>query len=146
MCVLLIGAPAAAQMRGATAEDYFAFETASDPRISPDGSRVVYVVTTIDEKQNRRHAAIWVVPADGSAEPVRLTTAPQSSSNPRWSPDGKTIAFLSARTTAGDASGETARSQVWLLPLAGGEPRRLTNIMNGVSSFVVARRHAARRV
>ncbi len=42
MCVLLIGAPAAAQMRGATAEDYFAFETASDPRISPDGSRVVY--------------------------------------------------------------------------------------------------------
>src|SRR6476620_4581545 len=87
MCVLLIGAPATAQMRGATAEDYFAFETASDPHISPDGSRVVYVVTTIDEKQNRRHAAIWVAPSDGSAAPVRLTTAPQSSSNPRWSPD-----------------------------------------------------------
>ena len=135
MCVLLIGAPARAQMRGTTAEDYFAFETAGDPHISPDGSRVVYVVTTIDEKQNRRHAAIWAVPADGSAAPVRLTTAPQSSSNPRWSPDGKTIAFLSARTTAGDAAGETARTQVWLLPLEGGEPHRLTSLANGVSSF-----------
>src|SRR5215216_6475173 len=87
-------APLGAQTRGVTAEDYFAFETLAEPRFSPDGSTIAFVVTTVDEKQNRRRSAIWSVAADGSREPVALTTAPQSSNSPRWSPDGRMLAFL----------------------------------------------------
>jgi dipeptidyl aminopeptidase/acylaminoacyl peptidase len=132
---LVLADPLLAQTRGMTSEDYFAFETLGDPHFSPDGSTIAFVVTTVDQKQNRRRSAIWSVPTDGSREPIVLTTAPQSSNSPRWSADGKTIAFLSARAAPGDAAGETPRTQVWLLPLGGGEPRRITNLPNGVSTF-----------
>jgi dipeptidyl aminopeptidase/acylaminoacyl peptidase len=82
LCVV-IALPARAQTRGVTAGDYFAFEQLSDPRFSPDGATIAFVVTTVDEKQNRRHGALWSVPADGSREPVALTTAVQSSNSPR---------------------------------------------------------------
>ena len=126
---------AIAQTRGVTAADYLAFEALSDPHFSPDGSTIAFVVTTIDQKQNRRRSEIQIVNADGSSAPRVLTTAVQSSNSPRWSPDGRTLGFLSARPVAGDAATDTPRTQVWLLPLAGGEARRLTNLPNGVSSF-----------
>lgn len=136
IALLLVCAPVRAQTRGVTAEDYYAFETLSDPHFSPDGSRIAFVVTTVDQKQNRRRSEIWTVAADGSREPVALTTATQSSNSPRWSPDASSIAFLSARSAVGDEIGTSApRMQVWQLPLTGGEPRRVTNLMNGVSSF-----------
>jgi dipeptidyl aminopeptidase/acylaminoacyl peptidase len=127
--------PLAAQTRGMSAEDYFAFKFLNDIRFSPDGSTIAYVVGTIDQKQNRRYNAIWTVAADGSGEPRLLTTSQQSSTNPRWSPDGRTIAFLSARPAPGDPAGEQQRNQIWLLSLNGGEPRRVTNIKNGVNNF-----------
>jgi dipeptidyl aminopeptidase/acylaminoacyl peptidase len=129
----LISAAAIAQTRGVTAEDYFAFETLSDPHFAPDGSTIAFVVTAVDQKQNRRRSTIWTVPSDGSREAVAMTTAPQSSNSPRWRPDGKAIAFLSARPAAGD--GADVRTQVWVLPLSGGEPRRLTDLANGVGAF-----------
>jgi dipeptidyl aminopeptidase/acylaminoacyl peptidase len=136
VAALAVSASALAQMRGVTAEDYYAFEALSDPHFSPDGSTIAFVVTKVDQKQNRRRSEIWTVAADGSREPVAMTTAPQSSSSPRWSPDGRSIAFLSARAAAGDDAGSNGpRTQVWLLPLSGGEPRRLTNLANGVNSF-----------
>src|SRR5258708_4989897 len=89
--VLALAALAAAQpaLRGITPEDYFAFEFISDPQISPDGKSVAYVLTKVDRAQNRRSTSIWMVATDGSRAPWQFTTAPQSSSSPRWSPDGK---------------------------------------------------------
>ena len=78
--------------RGVAPEDYFSFKFIGDPHISPDGKVVVYVLTTIEQKKNRRESSIWAVPADGSSAPRRLSAEGHSSSSPRWSPDGKTLA------------------------------------------------------
>src|SRR5215471_9458923 len=83
--------------RGITSEDYLAFEFISDPNISPDGRQVAYVVTRIDRAQNRRNSSIWMVATDGTRAPWQFTTSPQSANSPRWSPDGKSLAFLTSR-------------------------------------------------
>jgi dipeptidyl aminopeptidase/acylaminoacyl peptidase len=123
---------AAAGARPITPEDYYALEVASDPQISPDGKTVAYVVTSIDRKQNRKRSQIWMVPFNGSSEPWALTNA-ESSSSPRWSPDGASIAFLSARHDP--QTGVAQRAQVYLISIRGGEPRRLTELKNGVTAF-----------
>lgn len=120
--------------RGITPEDYFSFQFAGDPRLSPDGTTVVYVLTTINQKKNRRESAIWLVPAEGSAAPRRLSAEGFTSNHPRWSPDSKTLAFLSSRN-ADLSSGETPKSQIYLLPMAGGEALALTTLKNGVQSY-----------
>jgi dipeptidyl aminopeptidase/acylaminoacyl peptidase len=124
--------------RGITPEDYYAFEFASDPRISPDGKLVAYVVTKIDRAQNRRNSQIWLTATDGSRAPWQLTTSPQSATSPRWSPDGRSLAFLSPRPSAessGATAAEPARQQVFVLSLAGGEARRVTSLKNGAGVF-----------
>ncbi len=113
--------------RGVTAEDYFAFEQAGDPQISPDGKSVAYTVTTIDQKANRRVSRIWFSQLDGSQPPVPYTAEGVSSTSPRWSPDGRFVAFLSTR--------DGSRAQIWLLSRNGGEARRLTNLDGGVSNL-----------
>jgi len=126
-----------AQLRGITAEDYFAFEFLSDPHLSPDGKIVAYVVTKIDRAQNRRNSSIWMVATDGSRPPWQFTTSPQSASSPRWSPDGQSLAFTSARpdNQASAGSAEQPRPQVYVLSMVGGEARRVTSLKNGVSNF-----------
>jgi dipeptidyl aminopeptidase/acylaminoacyl peptidase len=100
-------AQVSAKQRGVTPEDYYAFEFAGDPRLSPDGKWVAYVVTTVDQKQNRRLSQIWLAATDATRAPRQFTTSTQSSTSPRWSPDGRTLAFLSSRPSA-DSGGQQA--------------------------------------
>src|SRR5439155_5756984 len=93
----LISAAQTSPLRGVTPEDYYSFEFLSDPHISPDGKLVAYVVTKVDRAQNRRNSSVWLAAIDGSRAPWQFTTSPQSSNSPRWSPDGKWLAFLSSR-------------------------------------------------
>jgi len=138
MCVILLSSIVSARQaegkRGITPEDYYAFEFISDPRLSPDGKLVAYVVTTIDQKQNRRHSSIWMTAADGSRAPWQFTTAPQTSNSPRWSPDGQTLAFISSRASA-DSPATDTKPQVWALSMSGGEAHRITNLKNGANNF-----------
>jgi dipeptidyl aminopeptidase/acylaminoacyl peptidase len=108
-------------------EDIFELARVGDPRISPEGGWVAYTVSRTNLKQESSDTDIWMAPLDGG-EPVRLTTSDKSESSPRWSPDGKYLAFLSGR--------DGNKTQVWLLPRMGGEAFRLTDYKTGVSSFV----------
>jgi len=126
--LILFGAFAQGQTKpGITAEDYLAFEFVSDPQISPDGQWVAYTVATIDQKANRRVSRIWLASVDGTHPTVPFTGDTTSSTSPRWSPDGRFLAFLSAR--------DGGRAQIWTLSRSGGEARRVSNLENGASSF-----------
>ena len=122
-------------LRGITPEDYFSFESLSDPHLSPDAKLAAYVVTKVDRAQNRRSSSIWLVATDGATPPRQFTTSPQSANFPRWSPDGQSLAFLSSRPGPDTTAGEQPRSQIYLLSMSGGEARRITNLKNGVSGF-----------
>src|SRR5262249_27220308 len=124
--------PAAAK-RGITAEDYYAFESISDAHISPNGKRVAYVLTTVDQKRNRRDTSIWAVDIDGTSVPRRLTSEGVNSNSPRWSPDGSRLAFVSNRGTATVEPG--SRGQICILRMDGGDAQTLTHLKNGVSAF-----------
>jgi dipeptidyl aminopeptidase/acylaminoacyl peptidase len=108
-------------------EDTVSFKNLSDPRISPDGDKVAFVVAnsfrvdTIFAK-----SAIWSVPAAGG-ESTRLTFGPRADECPRWSPDGATLAFLSDREREG-------RRQVHLLPVEGGEAVQLTHAKGSIAA------------
>src|SRR5690242_20290760 len=112
-------------------EDLYALTSVGDLRLSPDGRRVAYVVNWIDREENGYRAAIWVASLDGSEEPRQLTSGTRSDSSPRWSPDGRWLAFVSNR----DGKDEDAHSELYVLPANGGEPRRLTDDKEGVESI-----------
>jgi len=103
-----------------TFDDMIKLHRVAEPQTSPDGKWVAYTLATPDMDANRNVTNIWIVPTSGGA-PSQLTQSGHDSS-PVWSPDGKTLAFLSSRS--GD-------SQVYLLSLEGGEAQRLTKLSTG---------------
>jgi dipeptidyl aminopeptidase/acylaminoacyl peptidase len=106
--------------------DYARIADVEDPRLSPDGEWIAYTVTTADLEADELSTRIWRVPAaGGTAEP--LTSETESSSSPRWSPDGRFLAFLSRR-----GEGPT---EVWTLSLRGGEAVRRTDTAQGVEAL-----------
>jgi dipeptidyl aminopeptidase/acylaminoacyl peptidase len=111
-----------------TIEDVVAAVRVGGPQLSPDGKTVVYVRTVTDLAAGTRNADVWLVPTDGSAPPRALTRHEKTDDTPRFSPDGKTLAFVSARS---------GTPQVWLLDLAGGEPRKVTDLAAGVEEPLV---------
>jgi len=116
----------AADRRPITETDFLKFQWVADPQISPDGKEVAYVLVAVNEKEDRYDTSLWSVPTSGGGEPRRLTAGPRDSS-PRWSPDGRTLAFVRA-------PGEKDKPQIHLLSMSGGEARKLTDLPRGAGS------------
>jgi len=100
-------------------------KTVVDVRISPDGSRILYVVTEPNLKESNYNSDIWVVASRGGV-PVKLTNGPKRDDTPRWSPNGKRIAFISDRD---------GKPQIWLINVEGGEASEVTDVKTGVAAF-----------
>lgn len=125
------GTSAAAQSRRPITEtDLFNFVWAADPQISPDGSRVLFVRVTANEKKDSYESAVYIVPSNGSAPPRALTSG-KSDHSPRWSPNGSEIAFIRTPDTV---DGKPKQSQIFLISMSGGEARALTDLPKGASS------------
>jgi dipeptidyl aminopeptidase/acylaminoacyl peptidase len=119
-----------AQDKVLTPELILTIRQVTDAQISPDGSRIVFQVArprAADEKPGASISELWLVPA-GGGDPARFTTSEEGERAAQWSPDGRTVAFLSRRPGS-------EYTQVYLIPADGGEARRLTNAENSVLAF-----------
>src|SRR2546425_1626552 len=121
----LIPHPGFSQKRAITLEDFIAMKAVSDPQLSPDGRWVAYAVATPSLADNRSVSRIWLAEVATGAN-HQLTQGPGSDRSPRWSPDGKALAFLSTRQNG---------PQVWVLDLTGGEARRVSNLSEGAGEL-----------
>jgi len=99
----------------------------ADPRLSPDGRDVLYARTEADWKSGKRVTHIWRARVD-AGQPVQLTSGADGENSPRWSPDGKTIAFTAKRD-------DNEFAQIYLMPIDGGEARPLTTHATAVSDI-----------
>jgi dipeptidyl aminopeptidase/acylaminoacyl peptidase len=116
-----------AQSRIPTLDDLLTLKSAGGTQISPDGKWVAYTVTHGDFKQDAFVTQIWLAHSD-TGESVQLTRADKSSTTPRWSADGKWLAFLSNRVED--------KNQIFLIDPSGGEARQLTKSETAISNFV----------
>ena len=125
-CALLLPSVAAAAARPLRVDDVYALREVADPRVSPDGAWVAYTVTHFDRKADEQDTDVYMAPF-GGGDAVRLTASRKAETSPRWSPDGRHLAFLSCRGSR--------KTQVWLLDRRGGEATRLTTYPGGVSDL-----------
>jgi dipeptidyl aminopeptidase/acylaminoacyl peptidase len=125
--------PPAAGKRTLTVDDYFRIKELGDPQLSPDGKWVAYTVKTANLKDDKNYERIWMVSVSGG-NAIALTADGVASSHPRWSPDGKFLAFISARGEPNDDD-DSGKKQVWLLNREGGEAQKLTDTIQDAQSF-----------
>ncbi|MGB7922067.1 MAG: S9 family peptidase [Pyrinomonadaceae bacterium] len=120
--VLGLASVATAQQtaRPFTINDLINVRRVSDPQVSPDGRTIAYTIADTDKAANKRTTQIYLLPIEGG-EPKQITTGDKSSSSPRWSPDGKWIAF-------------TREGQVWVMNADGSQPKQVTNISTGADA------------
>ena len=113
--------------RPLNADDLFNLKEVRDPQRSPDGKWIAYTVARAIEDTDKNDTDIWMVSWDGQQH-VQVTSSAEGESSPRWSPDGKYLAFLSSRQGA-------KKAQIWLLNRAGGEAIKLTDVKGGISDY-----------
>ncbi|PIE82567.1 MAG: hypothetical protein CSA11_00095 [Chloroflexi bacterium] len=109
------------------AEDLYRFQLVMDAQISPDGNHVILAVQRIDRKTEKKFANLWLVSTRGG-RPQQFTYGDQVDTMPRWSPNGRSIAFLSNRK-------DGQRTQLYVIPLGGGEARPLTNLKGVIGHY-----------
>ena len=110
-----------------TAEDLYRFQLITDSQISPDGHHVVFCVQRVDKKTEKKYSNLWIAPTD-RGRVHQFTYGDQSDSQPKWSPDGSEIAFISNR-------GDEKQPQIYVIPLHGGEARPLTDLKGEIGPF-----------
>ena len=123
LLLCLFATPLAAQKRAITFEDYIALKAVSDPQLSSDGKWVAYTVSTPSLQDNRNVSRVWVAEV-ATGKTRQVTNGPGSDRQPRWSPDAKTLAFISTREGG---------AQVWVMPIAGGDARKVSSLAEGAS-------------
>jgi dipeptidyl aminopeptidase/acylaminoacyl peptidase len=130
-CGFLVSHGAGAQeaaKRRLTLDDLYRVRDVSGPEISPDGNWVAYAVSVPDTVEDRTESDVWMSSWDG-AHRVRLTSSKASEHSPRWSPDGRYLAFLSDRDDAREVD------QLWILDRTGGDAERISDLPGGISEY-----------
>lgn len=115
------------EKRRVKAKDLYKFQTVSDPQISPDGEHIVYCVQRVDRSNEKKYVNLWVVPTKGG-KPRQFTYGNHRDNHPRWSPDGRSIAFLSNRQ-------DEKQAQIFVIPFDGGEARPVTQMQGAFLDF-----------
>jgi dipeptidyl aminopeptidase/acylaminoacyl peptidase len=124
----LAGAAFSADPRGITFNDLISMARIGSFAVSPDGKLVAYEVTRFDKDENSSNTDIFVVPVAGGV-PWAFVRSDADDSSPAWSSDGKWLAFLSDRD---------GTSQIWIIPVDGGEAKKITDVATGVSNFTLS--------